>query len=555
MAIRALLQLAQDEKKNFPLAVEPIVKGRYVDDIIGGSDTPEKLIEIATQLNQLCKSGGMPLAKWQFNNSNIKEKFITDQSSSTSTLTSTIMFGDCTETKLLGLIWNSSHDHFTFSIKRMKSNEKISKRTILSEVAQIYDPLGFISPITIRAKMLMQELWLEKFNWDDALPDGISTRWKNFKTELSLLENIVIPRWTRTLKTSTCELHGFSDASKLGMSAVVYLKINSTSNIHNITLICAKTKVAPLKRLTILRLELAAALLLAKLVKYVTATIEVKINHVYLWTDSSVTLSWIKSHPSKWEDFIRNRVTQIQDITSNYQWLHVPGKFNPADCASRGISTKDIMNHSLWWTGPLWLSKSQRHWPAQPTNFDDSPSQEIRSGISNVMTTSVSNNQWDLIFKYSTFTRLIRITAVLIKACEVFKNKSQSRLEKSISPKDLDRAKQYWIRSTQHAYINNEIKLITSGQHLPQHHVLSKLTAYIDEHGVLRVGGRLDHSDLTFHGKHPAILPRYSSLTTLIIDYYHKKTLHGGTQLTLATIRQMFWIIGGRSPVKSHILK
>ena len=147
---------------------------------------------------------------------------------------------------------------------------------------QIFDPLGFVSPIVIRAKMLLQELWLHKINWDDALPSQVSSRWLKIRKDLTNLARFSITRWLNTSSDSSIALHGFSDASQFAMAAVVYMVVLKPSTGGKTSLICSKTKVAPLKRLTIPRLELTAALLLAKLIKHAHATLRMDIKRTYL---------------------------------------------------------------------------------------------------------------------------------------------------------------------------------------------------------------------------------------------------------------------------------
>ncbi|XP_046145812.1 uncharacterized protein LOC123989180 [Osmia bicornis bicornis] len=216
-----------------------------------------------------------------------------------------------------------------------------------------------------RAKILIQELWLQELGWDDILSCHITQQWLRIREDLTSLARLSIPRWFNTTTTSTVELHGFSDASVLAMAAVVYLVVHAPSTGTHTFLICAKTRVTPLKRLTIPRLELTAALLLSKLMRHVHVTLNLTVSQTFLWTDSEVTLAWIKTHPSKWKDYVRNRVIQIQEITQNYHWRHVPGSSNPADCASRGMSTEQLQQHSLWCTGSPWHTQLQNTWPKQ----------------------------------------------------------------------------------------------------------------------------------------------------------------------------------------------
>ncbi|XP_029679590.1 uncharacterized protein LOC115245421 [Formica exsecta] len=260
-----------------------LTTGRYVDDICGGADTLPELTSIAHQLVNLCKAGGFPLAKWQSNHPELLQALPMDV-----TAVEPNSF-DNTQGKILGLIWQPHSDQFVFSSKAF-NRPVITKQIILSEVAQLFDPLGFLSPVIIRAKTLLQELWLEKVGWDDCLSPQLRHRWTHFRSELSDLTSITIPLWMSLTPSAMVELHGFSDASQLAMAAAVYIKVIPHTTEPIITLVCAKTKVAPLKRLTISRLELMAAVLLSRLISYVQRTLELAEIPIYLWTDSSHSL-------------------------------------------------------------------------------------------------------------------------------------------------------------------------------------------------------------------------------------------------------------------------
>ncbi|CAD6210186.1 GSCOCG00010884001-RA-CDS [Cotesia congregata] len=275
------------------------------------------------------------------------------------------------------------------------------------------------------------------------------------------------------------------------MAAVVYLRVTDEEGNSTITLVCSKTKVAPIKRLTIPRLELSAAVLLSKLMRHVQLTLELQDIPVFLWTDSSITLAWVKSNPMKWKEYVGNRVAAIHQATPNANWRYTTGKLNPADCASRGLDAKNLTQHNLWWSGPPWLEKSPEHWP----------------------TLSIS----------------------------------------PISPSDIEKARIFWIKTTQTAYFSSEISTIQSGKQLTKSHALSRLIARLDPQGILRVGGRLQNSLLDDESKHPPILPRKCKLSELLIADAHSRTLHGGTQLTLTYLRRQCWILGGRAPIKSFI--
>ncbi|XP_046145505.1 uncharacterized protein LOC114881879 [Osmia bicornis bicornis] len=549
LATRALMQLVHDEGHRFPLATPSLTHGRYVDDIFGGADSISELVEVAQQLIALCNAGGFPLAKWHATHPDLLRAVSSSTQSS-----APISFDDCT-TKLLGIQWMPQTDNFGFSSTITDQPSKCSKRLVLSEVARIFDPLGFVSPVIVRAKMLLQELWLHKINWDDPLPSQIVSRWFIIREDLNSLAKLSIPRWFNTWSNSIVEIHGFSDASQLAMAAVIYITVSSPSNDSMTSLVCSKTKVAPLKRLTIPRLELSAALLLAKLTKYVQSTLKVKIKATHLWTDSQVSLIWIKSQASRWKDYVRNRVIQIQELTPNAHWRHVPGTSNPADCASRGISTDQLQRFELWWKGPPWMARNQDHWPEQKEFSTLTSELEVRPNVSLFASAQKLSYHWDLIYKYSSLIKLYRLTALCFRFASRLKRKLETPPVIIIPSCDMEKAQLFWIHATQHLYFTSEIKTLNSGSTLPATHPFSRLTAFIDSQGTIRVGGRLTNTALSRDEKHPAILPRDAHLSKIIIEDAHKRTFHGGTQLTLAYIRQRYWIIGGRAPVKSHILR
>ena len=147
------------------------------------------------------------------------------------------------------------------------------------------------------------------------------------------------------------------------MAAVIYLKTKHQNQTVTITILCSKTKVAPLKRLTILRLEFSAAVILTRLVVKCVKFLNLRSVPCILWTDASIVHTWLNNHPSRWKEFVHNRVCFIQEHLPNAQWRHVSGHSNPADCATRELSAKELQNHTLWWNGPSWLSEHSSAWP------------------------------------------------------------------------------------------------------------------------------------------------------------------------------------------------
>ncbi|XP_011859181.1 PREDICTED: uncharacterized protein LOC105556699 [Vollenhovia emeryi] len=548
LALRTLQQLIQDEGHRFPKAIAPMERGRYVDDIFGGADSSDEAKQVIQHLIGLCEAGGFPLQKWSSSHPEILPKSGDDSQR-------TVEF-EPAQFKLLGLQWKSISDSFHFSAVTTSKATSLTKRVVSSEVARLYDPLGLIAPILVRAKFILQELWLLKNGWDDPLPAELQKRWREFRLQLQELEQISIPRWLGNVSSPPLiEIHGFSDASQLAMAAAIYTRISNEEGKVITRLVCSKTKVAPIKRISIPRLELTAALLLVRLIKKTTQALELAKPSITCWTDSSVTLIWITTHPARWKDFVCNRVSVINELLPEATWRFVPGKENPADCASRGLTPAQLAQHELWWKGPTWLPEPRSSWPATGTRSSQLVDMEERTRI--IMTTVARQTpHWELLDRYSSITRLFRITAICkrILSC-MRKLPNSSPLKYPLTPLEIQQSQHLWVRIIQQAAFSYEIGILSRNEHLPKSNPLVRLTPYLDKDRLLRVGGRLHNAQIDTDSKHPLILPRRSPLSTLIIDDAHKRMLHGGTQVTLNFIRSTYWIIGGRAPVRSHILR
>ncbi|KAK9686217.1 Pao retrotransposon peptidase [Popillia japonica] len=217
--------------------------------------------------------------------------------------------------------------------------------------------LGLVSPVTVLAKVFMQKLWENKVDWDQALPNHLCSEWHNVIKSMHAVNMIRAPRYLVCTDTSSNELHCFSDASEKAYAACIYLKTTEPNGSCNVHLVCAKTKVAPLKSLTIPRLELCGALLLTRLTVKTVSALKLTISRTIYWTDSTIVLSWIRTSPHLLKTFVANRITEIQNASFVENWRHVPTNDNPADIASRGVYENTLEHCKLWWHGPSWLSQ------------------------------------------------------------------------------------------------------------------------------------------------------------------------------------------------------
>lgn len=192
----------------------------------------------------------------------------------------------------------------------------ITKRIILSSITQIFDPLGLIGPVIIKAKILLQSLWQLKIDWDTPVPESIRIIWSSYYQQLPILNQITIPRHVSLRDPMDIQLHGFCDASMVAYGVCIYVRSINRNGTVKVQLLVAKSRVSPLKTTSLPRLELCGAVLLANLMAKIQRAFSCEISQHYLWTDSEITLAWIYGEPSKWSTFVGNRVAEIQQLTN-----------------------------------------------------------------------------------------------------------------------------------------------------------------------------------------------------------------------------------------------
>ncbi|XP_057335449.1 uncharacterized protein LOC130674197 [Microplitis mediator] len=534
LAIRCLHQLAQDEGHSFPIAAKILTEDFYVDDLLTGAQTKLEAIQMRQEVSHILAKAGLIIRQWASNDSEVLKDIAKEN------INPHLQLGDTT-LKTLGVCWESKTDSIMYTVNAITitNQTKITKRTILSEVAKIFDPLGLLAPVIIIAKILLQRLWSEKLDWDESLPLELHTEWKTYCSQLQLLNQISFPRTIMSSTIKNIQLHGFSDASEKAYGACVYLRVLDHQGKTRVQLLCAKSRVAPLKTITIPRLELCGAQLLATLITATVSAIKMTFDGIYCWTDSTIVLHWLNTSPQHLKTFVSNRVADIQNKTIIDKWHHVPTKDNPADLVSRGVLPADFLSMKIWRKGPLWLSEPQNKWPVTNLHFSKEIPEQRR--FTCLFTTKREFTTFD---KFSNLDRLMRSLAYCFRFVRGRQTKGP------LTVKELREVEIRVIKAVQRQAFAEDLKILNKLD-LSKHTnaQLSKLTPMLDDNGIMRVGGRLSFSNLPFDAKHPIILPKNNHVTNLFIRHTHRIHLHCGVQQTLYILRRKYWIIEGRSQV------
>ena len=538
---RPSLELMQELDKNF-----------YVDNLSLGASTVEEAFEKATESFDVMKQAGMVLAQWSSNSPDLKQRL----------QEAGFEVEEDPEVKLLGLRWCTITD--TLFVPQVHLEESLSpptKRQVLGILARIFDPLGFVAPISVRGKILMQRLWSSKLDWDEPIEDpSLQKEFTEFKEDVSKLSEFRVPRncLLHSLVPEEVSLHVFCDASPLACVATVYIRQVRGSFAHSSLLVC-KTKVSPAKvpksqeKISLPRLELIACWMGAKLLHRVSSALHLDQCSRSLWSDSLVALWWIKTPQPNAPIFVRNRVRDVLSLTDASQWNYVPSKENPADIPSRGeIGISRIRSSGLWLNGPTWLSEDPSHWPDKSEIFSSNvaPSQEILVASTVVIPEPAHKKAQEESFpleRFGSIHRLVRTIAWIIRFAQNCRLKTSRNL-RPLSTEELEEAELRAIRNEQKDHFPSEFESLSSGRPLPNRSPLSRLNPVWDSTSqmLVSVGRERPQAPLI-------LLPKSSHLSVLFMRRAHEQTLHSGPDQTLAKTREKFWIVHGRRVAKGVV--
>ena len=545
--IYALRRIAKDNAGSYsPAAVEAIAQNFYVDDCLKSMPTVSEAINLVSELKMLVAEGGFNLTKWTSNSPEVISKVpYSDRSKKAQER----VLDALTDDRALGVCWRVHEDHLSFQVQRM--DQPLTKRGILSMLSSVYDPLGLASPFMLKARRIVQNLCRTKIGWDEPIPEMEREQWIQWVSGLQAMGKNCVPRCLQPIPSVHRELHHFADASEIAYGVVSYLRVITTDGSVNCTIVMAKSRLAPIKKLTVPRLELQAATLAARQNALLRKELDLDLGSSTFWTDSTIVLQYINNTEARYHTFVANRVAEIQETTDVKEWRHVPTQDNPADDASRGVSASSL-SQARWLHGPEFLRLSPKRWPTAPTLrpiSKDDP--EIKEAVTFTAQTATTQSPVDkLIDGISNWTQLVRSVACFTLIPEVHRRKT--RFTGTLGPEHLQRAENLLIRHVQSQCYSKEIKAIAQGSSVSNSSPLIRLRPELHD-GLLLVPGRLTHANLPSHAKKPVILPSRHPMVESLVRHVHERTAHSGRGYALAELRRKYWIVGATSLVRKVI--
>ena len=507
----------------------------YVDNYLGGADSEEEAIQKFKEATAILASAGLQLSKWTTSNKSVSNHFGKSEVDNQTEM-------------ILGIKWMALSDVFYFEGLNPNLSFCSTKRSVLSVLSRLYDPMGIICPFILKAKILFQTIWRHGYDWDQQLPVELAEEFQNWLEDSKCLTDLKFSRaffpntpWSHII--GNVEIHAFGDASESGYGAVVYLRILLEGKYH-ISLCAARSRVAPIKKVSLPRLELLSALVCARLTEFVQTSLKLGNVKRFCYTDSQVTLFWIKGDALRFKTFIANRVSEIQGLVPPSCWQHCPGRYNPADIASRGLMASELKSSNTWFKGPAWLGM-----------YDKIPnSDEVSPSLNDLQLTCFNACNISKLFNFDRFSNLnkvINYVSLVLRFIYNCRHKNQ-RCFGPLTSEERARGRLAIWRNVQREEYGLEVAKLEVGKPIPKESSLSKLNPFLCKQGLLRKGNRLDNADLNYDAKYPIIIPS-GHIAKLLLRFQHVFMNHSGIGSVVTALKNKFWIIKAKVIAKTII--
>ena len=464
--------------------------------------------------------------------------------------------------KVLGVRWDTEEDCFWFKVglnfspksRGVKTGppltlfqiplgvpNMLTKRMVLGQVNSVYDPLGLASPFLVKMKVLLRSLWSEgkHLGWDDALGDDMRGEWLSLFRELYEMERVVFPRSVKPEGAiGNPSLIVFSDGSNDAYGTCAYARWKLDNGNFVCRLIGAKSRVAPLKRQTIVRIELCGAVLASRLAKFLRQEMEVTFDTVMFLVDSEIVRSMLQKESYGFNTFTAVRVGEIQENTDPSTWFWIEGRKNAADCVTRGKRPSELHQHSVWQQGPEFLRSPVSEWPLKQTSLQDLPERN------QVVLTLACEREDCLaqridITRHSKYVKLLRVTA---RVLAMYSKRPDLAFRNAVQAPDcatLEDAEVFWIKEAQLSIIDD----FKTGK-------FRRLRPRMREDGIVVVGGRVNWNEVSYNQRELPLLPANHRLSLLYVQHVHNRG-HLGVSATASKVRERFWIVNVTRLTKS----
>ncbi|XP_055623316.1 uncharacterized protein LOC129766743 [Toxorhynchites rutilus septentrionalis] len=542
-------QNAERFADQYPRAVDCIKYEHYVDDMLASVETEEEALKLAKEVRFVHSQGGFEIRNWLSNSPKVTE-CIGERTEKNLNI-------EMATEKVLGMWWNTATDAFTFRISSKHDADLLSgarmptKREVLRTLMAVYDPMGLIANYLMYLKILLQEIWRSGCDWDEQISGKHAEKWRVWIEVLPEVRKVSVPRCYRQITSSDAstevQLHIFCDVSESGVAAVAYFRFQQNETIE-CAMVGSKTRVAPLKFLSIPRLELQAAVIGARMADGITRSHRIKISRRVFWTDSRDVVCWLRSDHRRYHQFVAFRISELLETTVVDEWRWLPTRANVADEGTKWQRLPDLQPTSRWFHGPTFLWKPDSEWPGDSGELGTT-AEEIRSSVFHHHIISPL-----MCFeRFTKWKRLLRTVAYVYRFITNLR-KSVNRMpskQRPLEQKELDRAEQIIYSQTQRQVYSDEFEILNNiapgtqpwERILPKSSSLYTLCPTIDNFGVLRMQGRIAACEWVDESvKHPIILPRRNHVTDLVIAHYHDAYRHLNHQTVMNEIRLKYHI-------------
>ncbi|XP_037041773.1 uncharacterized protein LOC119078376 [Bradysia coprophila] len=533
---------AESFQQQYPKAVEAIVKNHYVDDMIERAHDVDSAVQLIKDVQFIHRHANFDLRNLISNDREVLEVINGSPEFNDKILVDKL---DINVERILGMYWNTNTDTFTYSLRFLKVQDltdgyRPTKLDVLRTLMSVFDPLGFLTHLLIHAKVILQEIWITNITWDEQIPEALAIKWLRWLEYLKQVESLHIsrlysPRMSPNKPTSI-QLHVFVDASLEAYASVAYFRVEDANGVDS-CLIGAKSRVAPIKPISVPRLELQGGILGKRFAE--------SILHSHSYLEVEQTTIWCDS-----KTFVAFRIGEILETKINAQWRWIPSEFNVADDATKTKYLPELRSTSRWFRGPEFLRHSNSNFSFELDEPDFTTNEEVRPYY--LLThVEVPVNKFIEYERFSNWQRLVRTMAYVLRFVSNVKTKQSERRLGVLSSDELLSAECRLFAQVQYDCFREEISIIRSNQtvsmdkykQLDKTSPIRMCSPYLDDSGVLRVMGRLDKAHTISESvRRPIILIKDHYVTHLVVDWYHRKYLHLHHQTVLNEIRQKFWI-------------